>query len=500
MTESGVLPEMRSDATSARRRWIALMTLCIGQLMIVLDATVVNVALPSIQHELHFSQASLAWVINAYLITFGGLLLLAGRMGDLIGPKKIFISGLTTFTLASALCGFSQTQGELIAARFVQGASAAMVAATILGILVTLFPEPGEKARAIGVYAFVASVGGAIGLLVGGTLTEAISWHWIFFINIPIGIAALVLSTIIIREHEGSGLRQGVDVLGALLVTSAVMLLVYAIVTASTDGWTSTRTLITGTAAVLLLVLFVLLELRLERPLVPLRILRSRNTAGANVVRMLFPVGMFGQFFLGALYLQHVLGYGPAATGLAFLPMSAIVTVFSLAVTARIMTRIGAKLTLLPGLVLIATGLALFSRVPVHGSFVADVLPGMLLFGTGAGLAFSPSVALAMEDAEPADTGLASGLANVSLQLGAAIGVAVLASVSTARTEHLLGTGAAHATALVGGYRLGYDVATGCIVAAALVALFVFHDRDVGKAPTIEEQATAGMYEAEIGL
>jgi EmrB/QacA subfamily drug resistance transporter len=468
---------------SDRRRWIALIVLCVGQLMIVLDATVVNVALPTIQRELHFSQASLAWVINAYLITFGGFLLLAGRFGDLIGPKKVFVSGLSAFTIASALCGFSQGQVELITARFVQGAAAAMVAATILGLLVTTFPEPREKAKAMGVYAFVASAGGAIGLLVGGAITQTISWHWIFFINVPIGIAALVLGISLIDERPGAGVRNGVDVFGALLVTASVMLVVYAIVEASSYGWVSSRTIGFGLVAVLLMALFVWLESHLKRPIVPLRIFRSRNVSGAVVVRMLFPVGMFGQFFLGALYLQHVLGYGPLDTGLAFLPMSAMVTVFSLFISTRLMTRVGAKLTIIPGLLLVLAGLAVLSRVPVHGQFLTDILPGMILFGAGAGLAFAPSVALAMADAAPADVGLASGLANVSLQLGAAIGIAVLASISTSRTNDLIAHGTAHASALVGGYHLGYLVAAGCIVAALVFAAVVFNDSNVGRAP-----------------
>ncbi|HUD17212.1 MAG TPA: MFS transporter, partial [Acidimicrobiales bacterium] len=466
-----------------RRRWLALVVLCVGQLMIVLDATVVNVALPTIQRDLHFSQSSLAWVINAYLITFGGLLLLAGRLGDLIGPKRIFITGLAVFTTASALCGFSESQAELIVARFVQGAGAAIVAATILGILVTLFPEPREKAKAMGVYAFVASAGGSIGLLAGGVLTQALSWHWIFFINLPIGLAALVFGLALIPSHEGTGTHDGVDVLGAVMVTTAVMLLVYAIVKASDYGWESWRTIVVGLAALALLGAFVRLEARLPHPLVPLRMFRSRNLTGATLVRVLFPIGMFGQFFLGALYLQHVLGYSAIATGLAFMPMNLAVGLFSLTVAAKIMTRVGAKATLMPGLALIAIGLALFSRVPVHGSYLADVLPGMVFFGIGAGLAFTPSIALAMADAAPADTGLASGLANVSMQMGAAIGIAVLASISTSRTRALSAAGAGHDSALAGGYHLGYLIAAGCIVAAFVAAALILKDRSIGNPP-----------------
>jgi EmrB/QacA subfamily drug resistance transporter len=480
------LTEVRAPgADAARRRWIALVILCVGQLMIVLDATVVNVALPTIQRELHFSQSSLAWVINAYLITFGGFLLLAGRIGDLVGPKKVFVSGLSAFTVASAICGFSHGETELIVARFVQGAAAAMVAATILGLLVTLFPEPREKAKAMGIYAFVASAGGAIGLLVGGVFTQALYWHWIFFINVPIGIAALFLSLSLIEERPGAGMRQGIDVAGALLITSAVMLLVYAIVTASSSGWSSDRVIATGLAAVVLIGAFIWIEGRLKRPIVPLKIFRSRNITGATLVRMLFPIGLFGQFFLGALYLQHVLGYGPLDTGLGFLPMSAMVTVFSLWVSPRVMTRVGAKLTMLPGLVLVLAALLLLSRVPVHGSFLPDVLPGMLVFGAGAGLAFTPSVALAMADSVPADVGLISGLANVSLQIGAAIGIAVLASTSTSRTNDLLAHGTSRAAALVAGYHLGYLIGAGCLLAAFIISAFVFNDRNVGRAPRI---------------
>jgi MFS family permease len=448
--------------------------------MIVLDATVVNVALPTIQRDLHFSQSSLAWVINAYLITFGGFLLLAGRVGDLIGPKKVFISGLSAFTVASAFCGLSQSQGELIVARFVQGAAAAMVAATILGLLVTLFPEPREKAKAMGVYAFVASAGGAIGLLVGGALTQELDWHWIFFINLPIGIAALLLGLSLIGERPGSGVR--------------------AIVKASGDGWLSVHTVGAGVVALLLLAFFIWLERHVSRPIVPLGIFRSRNISGATVVRALFPVGMFGQFFLGALYLQHVLGYGPLVTGLAFMPMNLMVTIFSLVVSTRLMTHIGAKLTILPGLVLVLVGLLLLSRVAVHGSYLTDVLPGMIFFGAGAGMGFAPSVALAMADAAPADVGLASGLANVSLQLGAAIGVAVLASISSSRTNELLAHHVGLSAALVSGYHLGYLVAAGCIVGAIALAAFVFNDVGVGRAPTVESEAISSMYEPEIGL
>jgi MFS family permease len=352
----------------------------------------------------------------------------------------------------------------------------------------------------MGVYAFVASGGGSIGLLAGGVLTQALSWHWIFFINLPIGCAALILGVALIPAHPGTGTHDGVDVLGAVMVTTAVMLLVYAIVKASDYGWGSFRTIVVGLAALALLGAFVRLEARLAHPLVPLRMFRSRNLTGATIVRVLFPIGMFGQFFLGALYLQHVLGYSAITTGLAFMPMNLAVGVFSLTIAARIMTRIGAKATLMPGLALIAIGLALFSRVPVHGSYLADVLPGMVFFGIGAGLAFTPSIALAMADAAPADTGLASGLANVSLQMGAAIGIAVLASISTSRTSTLLARGVGHDAALAGGYHVGYLIATGCIVAAFVLAAVILKDRSIGKAQTVEQRMTLHMGEGETGF
>jgi hypothetical protein len=363
-----------------------------------------------------------------------------------------------------------------------------------------LFPEPREKVKAMGLYAFVASAGGAIGLLVGGALTEAISWHWIFFINIPIGIATLIFATYLIDERPGAGIRGGVDVYGAILITATVMLAVYAIVQASDYGWLSSRTVGEGLVALLLFGIFIWVEGHLTRPIVPLGIFRSRNVTGAVAVRLLFPVGMFGQFFLGALYLQHVLGYGPLLTGLAFLPMNLMVTVFSLFVSTRIMTKVGAKLTLIPGLVLVFGGLVWLSGVPVHGSFVLNVLPGMILFGAGAGLAFAPSVALAMADAAPADVGLASGLANVSLQLGAAIGVAVLASISTSRSNHELAQGVGRASALVSGYQTGYLVAAGCIAAAIVISFLVFNDRNVARAPVANAEEEAVIYEAEIAL
>jgi EmrB/QacA subfamily drug resistance transporter len=467
----------RMSGASGRRKWAALAVLCLGQLMIVLDVTVVNVALPTIQRELHFTQASLAWVVNAYLLTFGGLMLLAGRMGDILGRKKVFVAGMSAFTVASLLCGLANSETLLIVARFVQGAAAAFMASMILGILVVMFPQPRERGMAMSMYAFVASSGGAIGLLVGGLLTEALSWHWIFFINLPIGISALILGQLLIEESPGLGFRHGVDLTGAALAVAAPTVAVYTIVKASEWGWGSAHTLLFGATALALAGAFVVTEARVRNPLMPLRIFRSRTRSVANGVRALFAVGMFGAFFMGALYLQHVLGYSAIQTGLAFLPLNLIIGLLSLGITARIMGRIGLKATFVPGLALAATALALYSRMPVNGSYVTDVLPPMLVFGLGAGLAFAPGVSLAMAETGPSDSGVASGLANVTLQLGAALGLAVLASVSETRTGHLLAGGSGVASALTGGYHVAFLIGAGCLAFGVVMASVLLHPR-----------------------
>jgi EmrB/QacA subfamily drug resistance transporter len=464
---------------SERRRWILLWVLCLGQLMVILDQTVVNVALPSIQRELHFTPSALAWIINAYLITFGGLLLLAGRVGDLIGQKKVFITGLALFTVTSAWCGLSGSQTELICARFVQGIGAAAVAATILGILVTLFPDPREKTMAMGIYVFVSSTGAITGLLIGGALTQTLGWHWVFFINLPIGGIAFVAGSILIAGRRGTGLRTGVDVAGGVLVTSATMLLSYAIIEASANGWGSTRTIGGAGIALALLIIFIWLERRVKSPMVPLRIFRSRNIRGATVVRALFPVAGVGIPYLGSLYVQHVLDYSPLKTGVAFLPMTCTSAVCTLVVTPRLVHRMGNKATLVPGLVLIGAGLFLFARTPVDDRYVAYLLPAMIVAGIGFALASTPMIALTMAGIASSDTGLASGLSNAAGQLGGGLGVAVLASVSTARSNRLLAEGSRRAGALVGGYHAAFLTAAGCLLAAAVVATLVIRERKV---------------------
>jgi EmrB/QacA subfamily drug resistance transporter len=457
-----------------RSRWIALYVLCTGMLMIVLDATVVNVALPSIQDDLGFSTSSLAWVVNAYLIAFGGLLLLAGRLGDLVGRRRVFLGGLAVFTAASLLCGAAQSQELLVGARFVQGLGGALTSAVILGMIVTMFPEPREQAKAIGAFAFVASAGGAVGLLVGGVLTQAISWHWIFFVNVPIGVAAAVLARRLVPRDAGLGLAAGADVPGAALITGALMLGVYTIVEPAADlGWGAGRTLALGGLSLALLAAFVAREATARRPLMPLRIFRSRNVAGANAIQVLSVAGMFGMFFLGALYLQRILGYDALQTGLAFLPVTIVMGTLSVRFTDRLVMRFGARPLVLAGLVLFAAGLGLFTRAPVAGAYALHVLPVMVLLGVGAGLAFPALMTLAMSSATASDAGLASGLINTTAQVGGALGLAVLATLSGSRSEELLRDGEPVASALTGGYHLAFALGAGLVTAAVLVALVV---------------------------
>ena len=464
---------MTAETRNDRKRWMALYVLCVGMLMIVLDATIVNVALPSIQDDLGFSQSNLAWVVNAYLIAFGGLLLLAGRLGDLIGQRRVFLIGLAIFTAASLLCAVAQSQGVLIGARFVQGVGGALTSAVILGMIVTMFPEPREQAKAIGVYTFVAVAGGSIGLIVGGVLTEAINWHWIFFVNLPIGVATALFALRLVEDGDGIGLREGADVPGAVLLTAGLMLGVYTILEVEQQGWGSTQTLALGAVATALVGAFVARQARIANPLMPLRLFRSRNVSGANLVQAFLVVGMFGMFFLGALYMQRILGYGALEVGLAYLPVTLVMGTMSFRFSAPLNLRYGPKATLIPSMVAIGAGLLLFARTPVEASYVVDLLPPMVLFGLGAGLGFPSLMTLAMSGATPSDSGLASGLVNTSVQVGGAIGLAVLATFATERTDGLLADGESTASALNSGYHLAYLIGAALVAVAIVVALRV---------------------------
>ncbi|HKH18244.1 MAG TPA: DHA2 family efflux MFS transporter permease subunit [Solirubrobacteraceae bacterium] len=474
--------------TERDTRWRALVVLCAGMLMIILDGTIVTVALPSIQSDLGFSQSSLAWVVNAYLIAFGGLLLLAGRLGDLIGRRHMFLTGLAVFTVASLLCGLAQNQEMLIGARFLQGIGGAMASAVILGMIVTMFPEPGEQAKAIGVYSFVASAGASIGLLAGGVLTQGINWHWIFFVNIPIGIATAALALRLIASDRGIGLREGADVAGALLVTTALMLLVYTIVEAADYGWGSARTLGFGAVSLVLLAAFVIRQATARKPLAPLRMFRSRNVSGANLIQVLMVGGLFGMFVLGALYMQRVLDYDAIETGLAFLPVSVGIGVLSVGLAPKLTIRFGSRAVLVPSLALLAAGLLLFSRAPVDADYVTDLLPTMLLFGIGAGMSFPALMTLAMSSASPSDAGLASGLVNTTQQVGGALGLAVLTTLATSRTDALRADGDGAAHALTEGYQLAFGVGAGLLAAAIVLALIVLKPVAVARREA-EEQA-----------
>jgi EmrB/QacA subfamily drug resistance transporter len=468
-----------SEHTNDKSRWIALYVLCAGVLMIVLDVTVVNVALPSIQTDLGFSTSSLAWVVNAYLIAFGGLLLLAGRFGDLVGRRSVLLAGLGIFTVASMLCGLAQSQEMLVAARFLQGLGGAMTSAVILGMIVTMFPEPHDQAKAIGVYAFVASAGGAVGLLAGGVITQAINWHWIFFINVPVGIATAMAILRLLERDEGIGIREGADVPGAVLITTALMLGVYTIVKpAAENGWGATRTLELGALSLLLLAVFIIRESTASKPLMPLRIFRSRNVTGANLIQVLSVAGMFGMFFLGALYMQRILHYDALEIGLAFLPVTLIMGTLSVRYSQPLVMRFGARNLMFPGLGLIAVGLLWFMRAPVHGSYITDIFPVMVLFGIGAGVCFPALMGLAMSGATPSDAGLASGLVNTTAQVGGALGLAVLATLSASHSDKLIKTGHSTAAALTSGYHLAFGIGAALIGCAILVALIVVRSQE----------------------
>ncbi len=436
--------------------------------MVILDGTIVNVALPTIQQDLGFSSSGLAWVVNIYLVPFGGLLLLSGRLGDLIGRKRVFITGLGIFTTASLLCGVSQDSAMLLASRFVQGIGGAVTSAVTLGMVVTLFPQQKERAKAIGVYSFVQSAGGSLGLLAGGVLTQAIGWHWIFFVNVPIGFVAVLLAGRMLASEHGSGLGEGFDAMGALLVTSALMLGVYTIVETAGYGWASAHTLGFGAAALVLLLAMVARQAKASHPLLPLRVFRSRNVSGAMGIQALMVAGMFSFQFLCVLYLQKVLGFDEVHTGLGVFPVSVAIGALSLGFSARLISRFGPRGVLLPGLFLITAGLAVLSRAPADGSYLADVLPALLPLGIGFGLAMPSLATLAMSAATPQDSGIASGMFNTMQQIGSAFGLAALSTLAASHTNALLGDGSNSTSALTGGYQFAFRIGS-CLVAAALL-------------------------------
>ena len=452
-----------------RTRWLALYVLTLGSLMIVLDATIVNVALPSIKDDLGFSETSLAWVVNAYLLTYGGFLLLGGRLGDLYGHRRLFLFGIALFTVASLACGLSTTQWMLIGARTVQGLGGAVASAVSLSLMMTLFTEPAERAKAMGIFGFVAAGGGSLGVVLGGVLTDLISWHWIFLVNVPIGALVIFLSMRLLPTERAEAMSGRLDVAGAVTVTTALIIAVYAIVNGNQNGWTSATTLGLLGASVAALVLFLGIESRVRSPLVPLGLFKHRNISVSNIVGVLWAAAMFAWFFLSALYLQLVLGYSPLKVGLSFLPANLIMGAFSIGISAKLVMRFGFRKPLATGLLLAAAGLLLFVRAPVDGSFLVDVLPSMILLGFGAGIAFNPVLLAAMSDVEPSESGLASGLVNTSFMMGGALGLAVLASIAASRSSSLRLGGAGELSALTGGYHLAFLVGAAFAAAAAVI-------------------------------
>jgi EmrB/QacA subfamily drug resistance transporter len=435
--------------------------------------TIVNVALPSIQRDLHFTQANLTWVVNAFLVTFGSLLLLAGRLGDLLGRRRIFLAGLAVFTLASLLCGVAPNQGTLIAARFIQGIGAAMQASVILAIIVTEFPEAADRARAMSAYVFVSVAGGSLGLLSGGLLTQTLSWHWIFFVNLPIGLVTMVLARLLLSRDRGLGLEHGVDWAGSTLVTLSLMSAVYGIVQATSQGWMSAPVLGFGALAVGLMGAFLALESRIENPIMPPAILRLRGLVSGSVVRGFLVTGMYSTFFLGTLYLEHVLHYGALQTGAAFLPWTVTVAVLSLGITTGLVNRFGALRVLVAGMILVILGLLLLTTAGAHTSFFPTFFVACLAIGLGIGSAFMPLLQVAMADVPAADAGLASGITNVSQQLGGALGLALLGTIASNHTKTLLSKHETLTNSLLGGYHLAFLAGVASVAAGILVALLI---------------------------
>jgi EmrB/QacA subfamily drug resistance transporter len=456
---------------SDRRRWLGLAVVCLAQLMIVLDVTIVNVALPSIQRDLHFTQGNLTWVVNAFLVTFGSLLLLAGRLGDLLGRRRVFLAGLTVFTLASLLCGLAPSQDALIAARFVQGAGAAMQASVILAIIVTEFSEAADRARAMSAYVFVSVAGGSLGLLSGGLLTEALTWHWVFFVNLPIGLVTIALARVLVSRDRGLGLEHGVDWAGSILVTLSLMSAVYGIVQATNHGWDSAPVLGFEALAIALMSAFLAFESRIENPIMPPALLRLPGLMSGSVVRGFLVTGMYSTFFLGTLYLEHVLHYDALQTGAAFLPWTVTVAILSLGITTRLVNRFGPRRVLLTGMLFVIVGLLLLSTAGAHTSFFPTFFVACLTIGLGIGSAFMPLLQVAMADVPASDAGLASGITNVSQQLGGALGLALLGTIASNHTKTLLSEHESLTNSLLGGYHLAFLVGVASVAAGILVAL-----------------------------
>ena len=481
-------------ASAERSRWLALYVLCTGVLMIVLDVTIVNVALPSIQDDLKFSQSNLTWVVNSYLIAFGGLLLLAGRMGDLIGQRRVFMIGLTVFTVASAACAAAPNQATLIIARFVQGAGGALTSAVVLAMIVTMFPEPKEQAKALGVYGFVASAGGSIGLLAGGALTSAINWHWIFLVNLPIGVITGLLAIRVVDTCPGFGTGRA-DIPGAVMLTGGLMLGVYTILEVERYDWGSLHTIGLGAVSVALVAAFVVRQARIAEPLMPLRLFKSRNVTGTNIIQPLLVAGMFGMFFLGALYLQGILHYDAIGVGLAFLPTTIVMGAMSLRFAQPLTVRFGPRNVLIASMVFVVVGLLLFVRTPTHANYWTDLLPPLVLVGLGVGACFPAMMGLAMSGATPSDAGLASGLINTTAQLGGAIGLAVMNTFAASRTKHLKATGHSDAAALNGGYHLAYGIGAALLIVAVVVAVTVLRAPAAPVAEPVGDAATGAATE-----
>lgn len=491
-----LLPTPVSSLSDDRRRWATLIIVCFAQLMIVLDVTIVNVALPAIQSDLGFSQANLTWVVNGFLVTFGSLLLLAGRLGDLLGRRRVFLAGLVVFTAASLLCGIASTEAELIGARLLQGVGAAAQASVILAIIITEFPSATERARAMSAYVLVSVAGGSLGLLAGGLLTQALSWHWVFFVNLPIGIVVFALGRAVIRADRGLGLGHGVDWLGSLLVTASLMTAIYAIVGATTHGWTSAHVLGTGALAALLMAAFIALEARIQNPIMPLRILRVRGLINASLVRGFLVTGMYSTFFLGTLYLEHVRQYSALETGAAFLPWTLTVAVLSQGITARLVARFGPLPVLTTGMATAAGGMLLFATVGPDTAYFPTVFVACFAIGLGIGNAFMPLLTLAMADVPAADAGLGSGITNVSQQISGALGLAVLSTIAADHTQGLLSDGNGTTSSLLGGYHVAFIAGAAAIVAGIVLAMALLRPRGPERAEermpahlTVKEQA-----------